>query len=300
MENQLNQAAPQGGGTSGASTPADRLFNAAIDRGLLASFTLYRASGATMYPVSRRVALWLLLALAPEHKLTDCEAQAVAAGKAVRVDFRDCNQNIVLGTYATSGMGAFLRGLMGYCKRKWKQAARRAARQETVDTVVRENKYLHATSDTLYAKIQLHDEQQRAEAVQMGTLAAQARRIVWEAGELAAGRLVLITMGAVGEESRPARSEIYPARVAAYVRKVLGAAPVIGGEYGISFTSAGVTESGIYEPEAALLALNAVVAWNKADRKKCLRRVAALRKQRKQILADLQAARLNGGEGRTV
>jgi hypothetical protein len=97
----------------------------------------------------------------------------------------------------------------------------------------------------------------------------RAKRILHEAAEVAAGRLVAVRYTAVdGGESY----SLYPARVACYARQLLGTLPSEG--VAVAFSTQGRTEAGHYAPEgvpAALLALN---AHQLAARRHTLRRIA--------------------------
>jgi len=102
----------------------EQALNAQVEAGQLVAFIVCRGEREESTPVSQRAAVWLLQAL--EGKLENYEPDAVAQGDAVRIEYQYGTHRAVLGTYSRLETYGFFRGLMGYCKRKYKDAIRKA------------------------------------------------------------------------------------------------------------------------------------------------------------------------------
>lgn len=108
-------------------------------------------------------------------------------------------------------------------------------------------------------------------AAQQLAVVQRAKRILHEAAEVAAGRLVAIRYTAPdGGESYG----LYPARVATYARQLLGAPTLACDGLVVTFGQQGRTEAGHYAPEATHNALLALLAHQVAARRHMLRRLA--------------------------
>jgi hypothetical protein len=129
MENQQQNAAPQGA-ANGAALTSEQKMQRRVDAGKLVGFIIHESNRTMLYPVSPRAAVWLLQAL--EGKLESHERDAIAEGRAVQVEYQYGTHRAVLGTYSGLELYDFWRGILGYCKRKWKDAHRKnlAAQRE--------------------------------------------------------------------------------------------------------------------------------------------------------------------------
>jgi heme exporter protein D len=103
-------------------------------------------------------------------------------------------------------------------------------------------------------------------AAQQLAVVLRAKRILYEAAEVAAGRLVAVRYGN--------SYSLYPARVAAYVRQQLGAPTPPCDGLAVSFTTQGHTEAQYYDYEAVLAAMLALRAHSLATRRQTQRRIA--------------------------
>jgi hypothetical protein len=113
----------------------------------------------------------------------------------------------------------------------------------------------------------------------------RAKRILHEAAEVAAGRLVAIRYTtSVGGESYG----LYPARVAAYARRLLGTPTSPSDGRAVSFSTQGRTDTQHYELDASAAALQALFAHQLAARRHTLRRL---------VRNNAALARLRGQEG---
>ena len=122
-------------------------------------------------------------------------------------------------------------------------------------------------------------------AAQQLAVVLRAKRILHEAAEVAAGRLVAIRYTTLdGAESYG----LYPARVAAYARQLLGAPTLPGDGLAVGFGQQGRTDTEHYAPEAIYAALLALHAHQLAARRHTLRRIAR---------NNAKVARLRGQEG---
>ena len=120
----------------------------------------------------------------------------------------------------------------------------------------------------------------------------RAKRILYEATEVAAGRLVAIRCTTPdGGESYG----LYPARVAAYARQLLGAPTLPCDGLAVSFSSQGHTDAQHYDLEAGLTAMLALHAHQLAARRHMLRRIA--RNSAKIARNNAVMAGLRGQEG---
>ncbi|TVT40656.1 hypothetical protein FNT36_14400 [Hymenobacter setariae] len=107
-------------------------------------------------------------------------------------------------------------------------------------------------------------------AVQQLAVVLRAKRILHEAAEVAAGRLVAIRyIGPDGESYC-----LYPARVAAHARRLLGTPTLPGDGLALAFTTQGSTDTQHYEVEAVLNALLSLRAHQLAARRHTQRRLA--------------------------
>jgi len=108
-------------------------------------------------------------------------------------------------------------------------------------------------------------------AAQQLAVVLRAKRILHEAAEMAAGRLVAVRYTTPdGAESYG----LYPARVAAYVRQLLGVPTLPGDGLAVSFSQQGRTDAEHFAPEALYNALLALHAHQLAARRHTLRRIA--------------------------
>jgi hypothetical protein len=107
-------------------------------------------------------------------------------------------------------------------------------------------------------------------AVQQLAVVLRAKRILHEAAEVATGRLVAVRYTGPNGESYC----LYPARVAAYARQLLGAPTLPSEGLAVSFATQGSTDAQYYEPEAVLAALLALRAHGLAARRHTQRRIA--------------------------
>jgi hypothetical protein len=108
-------------------------------------------------------------------------------------------------------------------------------------------------------------------AAQQLAVVLRAKRILHEAAEVAAGRLVAIRYTTPdGAESYG----LYPARVAAYARQLLGAPTLPSDGLAVAFGQQGRTDTEHYAPEAIYTALMALHAHQLAARRHTLRRLA--------------------------
>ncbi|MBJ6141784.1 hypothetical protein [Hymenobacter sp. BT559] len=107
-------------------------------------------------------------------------------------------------------------------------------------------------------------------AVQQLAVVLRAKRILHEATEVAAGRLVAIHYTGPDGESYC----LYPARVAVYARQLLGAPTLPGDGLAVAFTTQGHTEAHYYNIEAVLNALLALRSHQLAARRHTQRRLA--------------------------
>ena len=120
----------------------------------------------------------------------------------------------------------------------------------------------------------------------------RAKRILYEATEVAAGRLVTIRYATPdGSESYG----LYPARVAAYARQLLGAPTLPCDGLAVAISTQGRADAQHYEPEAVLGALQALHAHQLAMRRHTLRRIA--RNSAKIARNNAVMAGLRGQEG---
>ena len=122
-------------------------------------------------------------------------------------------------------------------------------------------------------------------AAQQLAVVLRAKRILHEAAEVAAGRLVAIRYTTPdGDEAYG----LYPARVAAYARQLLGTPTLPCDGLALSFSQQGRTDAEYYAPEAiynALLALRAHM-------------LAALHHNERRLARNCaRIARLRGQEG---
>ena len=108
-------------------------------------------------------------------------------------------------------------------------------------------------------------------AAQQLAVVLRAKRILHEAAEVAAGRLVAVRYTTPdGAESYG----LYPARVTAYARQLLGAPTLPCDGLAVTFGQQGRTDAGHYAPEAIYNALLALLAHQVAARRHNLRRLA--------------------------
>jgi hypothetical protein len=107
-------------------------------------------------------------------------------------------------------------------------------------------------------------------AVQQLTVVLRAKRILHEAAEVAAGRLVAIRYTGPDGESYG----LYPARVAAHAHRLLGPPTLAGDGLAVAFTTQGRIEAQHYDPEAVLNALLALRSHQLAARRHTQRRIA--------------------------
>lgn len=107
-------------------------------------------------------------------------------------------------------------------------------------------------------------------AVQQLAVVLRAKRILHEAAEVAAGRLVAIRYTGPDGESYC----LYPARVAAHVRRLLGTPTLPCEGLAVAFATQGRTDAQHYGIEAVLNALLALRAHQLAARRHTQRRLA--------------------------
>jgi hypothetical protein len=120
----------------------------------------------------------------------------------------------------------------------------------------------------------------------------RAKRILYEATEVAAGRLVGIRCTTPdGAESYG----LYPARVAAHARQLLGAPTLPCDGLAVAFNTQGRSDAQHYDLEAVLTAMLALRAHQLAARRQMLRRIARNSAHISRNKATM--ARLRGQEG---
>lgn len=111
-----------------ARLAAEQVLAKQVEAGKMASFTMHQGHGADTTAVSLRAAVWLLQSL--EGKLENYKPDAVAQGNAVRIEYQYGKHSVVLGAYSIYETADFFTGMLGYCKRKWKQAERKVRYHE--------------------------------------------------------------------------------------------------------------------------------------------------------------------------
>lgn len=129
-------------------------------------------------------------------------------------------------------------------------------------------------------------------AVQQLVVVLRAKRILHEATEVAAGRLVAIHYTAPDGADRYG---LYPARVAAYARQLLGQPTLPCDGLAVVFSTQGRTDAQHYDPDTVLGAMVALHAHLAAARRQMLRRIA--RNSAHIARNNAVMARLRGREG---
>lgn len=120
----------------------------------------------------------------------------------------------------------------------------------------------------------------------------RAKRILYEATEVAAGRLVAIRCTTPnGDESYG----LYPARVAAHARQLLGTPTLPCEGIAVAFSTQGRTDAQQYDLGAGLAAILALRAHQLATHRHTMRRIA--RNSAHIARNEATMARLRGQEG---
>ena len=106
-----------------------------VEAGYYAAFTVCESDKQTTLYVSARCAVHLLLALG--QPLTDYQPGAVAKGQAMRVEYHDCKNVLVLGTYAPREMWRYYRAAAYLLEKRWRYRDRHIARLEAENEQLR-------------------------------------------------------------------------------------------------------------------------------------------------------------------
>jgi hypothetical protein len=120
----------------------------------------------------------------------------------------------------------------------------------------------------------------------------RAKRILHEAAEVAAGRLVAIRYATA---DGGASYDLYPARVATYARRLLGQPTLPCNGLAVAFNALGRTDAQHYDLEAVPTAMLALRAHQLAARRQMLRCIA--RNSAHIARNNATMARLRGQEG---
>lgn len=128
-----------------------------------------------------------------------------------------------------------------------------------------------------------------ATATQQLVVVLRAKRILWEAAEVAAGRLVAVSF----QTATGQHYSLYPTRVVAHARQLFGAPTTCPSGLPVTFAAQGQRETLRFEIAAAIPAVRALLAHSLAayhhTRRRIARNDARLARLRAQEVKEVQS-----------